>query len=297
MNRISKLLGHEADVDEVSRALYADASEMGASLVGGMLVTCADESERESRNAFQRNFAEHLLPPLKLGERSFFRLANLGGRYERGAVEIAHQHYTTTAAEKGFKLLVVKINSHVSVERDGGRHRFGLMRRYDTESIYCGALHAMMDGSDLPFARALGASFRSGGLNRLEILSDRKRVPPAFRSLFVAVTNSHLQARHAAEDIESSRPATSTLFLVVNSVVLNKKQKDGEIVCGVHRIDWRTAEPTLEYRGLGDDPSGYRVHREAARLMIEDDVLAAGAITRVLATRSVDEEPDEDRHE
>ena len=76
MDRITRLLGREADVDEVGRALYADAAEIRASLVG----------------------------------------LNLGGRYERGAVSIAQQHYTTAAPEKGFKLLVVKINSHVCGE-------------------------------------------------------------------------------------------------------------------------------------------------------------------------------------
>jgi len=297
MDRITRLLGRETDIDEVSRALYADAAEIRASLVGGMLITCADESERESRNAFQRNFAEYLLPSLKLGERSFFRLANLGGRYERGAVGIAQQHYTTAATEKGFKLLVVKINSHVCVEHDGRGHRFGRMTRYGAESVYCGALHAMMDGSDLPFAKELGATFRSGKLNRLEMLADARQVSPEYRSLFVAVTNSHLQARRAVDDIEASRPSAATLFLVMHGVVLNKKRKDAEIVCGLHRIDWRTDEPTLEYRGLGDDPSGYRIRGESAQLMIEDDTLAAGPVTRALATRFDSSEQNDGRRE
>ena len=116
MDRIAQLLGREVDVDTVGRALYADAGELQASIVGGVLITCSDESERQVRDAFQRNFAEHLLPSLKFGERSFFRLANLGGRYETGAVEIARQHYSPDDAGKGFGLLVVKINSHVCGE-------------------------------------------------------------------------------------------------------------------------------------------------------------------------------------
>lgn len=280
MDRIASFLGREVDIDEVGRALYADAGEVRAAVVGGMLITCADESERECRNAFQRNFAEHLLPSLKLGERSFFRLANLGGRYEPGAASIAQQHYSTAAVKNGFGLLVIKINSHVCVENDGSHHRFGRMKRYDSESVYCGALHAMMEGSELPFAKELAEAFRSGELNRLDLLADESRVAPEYRSLFVAVTNSYLQARRAVDDIETARPSGPTLFLIVHGVSLNKKQKDAEIVCGLHRIDWRTDEPTLEYRGLGDDPAGYRIRRESAPLMIEDDVLTGGPIKR-----------------
>lgn len=55
MQRVAQLLGREADVDTVGRALYADAGEFRASIVGGVLVTCSDESERQGRDAFQRN--------------------------------------------------------------------------------------------------------------------------------------------------------------------------------------------------------------------------------------------------
>jgi hypothetical protein len=279
MQRVAQLLGREADVDTVGRALYADAGEFQASIVGGVLVTCSDESERQVRDAFQRNFAEHLLPSLKFGERSFFRLANLGGRYETGAVGIAQQHYSTDPAGKGFGLLVVKVNSHVCVERDGDGYRFGRMKRYDTDSVYCGALHAMLDRSDLPFAKQLATTFRSGGLDRLELLDDETRVAPEHRSLLVAVTNSSLQAGLTAADIEAARPAQPTLFVVVHGVVLNKKQKDAEIVCGIHHIDWRTDGPTRAYHGLGDDPSRYRVDNATAPLTIEDETLAAGPTT------------------
>jgi hypothetical protein len=220
-----------------------------------------------------------LLPSLKLGERSFFRLANLGGRYEAGAVEIAHQHYSD-AGVSGFGLLVVKINSHVSAEQDGDGYRFGRMRRYDSDSVYCGALHATMDGSDLPFARELAASFRSRGRDRLAMLADETVVAPEFRSLFVAIANSSLQAQRAVADTEARPPDQPTLFVFVHSVVLNRRQKDAEIVCGIHRIDCRTKDPARSYHGLGDDPSRYRVRSAYAPLMIEDDTLCSGPTTK-----------------
>lgn len=279
MERFTKLLGREVDVDEAGRALYADAAEIRAATVGAMLITCADESEREVQDALQRNFAEHLLPTLKPGERSFFRLANLGGRYETGAVEIARQHYSTEDDGKGFGLLVVKIDSHVCAEHDGHAYRFGKMKRYDTDSVYCGALHAMMDGSKLPFATELARTFRTKGLDRLELLADESRVATGYRSLFVAVANASLQAQRAVADIEANRPDQPTLFVVVHGVALNKKQKDAEIICGVHRIDWRMEQPRTVYHGLGDDPSRYRVRSSCTPLAIEDDTLCAGPAT------------------
>jgi hypothetical protein len=279
MNRITKLLGREADIDEVGRSLYADAAEVRAAIVGGMLITCSDESERQGRNAFQRNFAEHLLPSLKPGERSFFRLANLGGRYETGAVEIARQHYLPDDDAKGYGLLVIKINSHVSAEDDGDGYRFGRMKRYGADSVYCGALHAMLDGSDLPFATDLAATFRTGGLDRLALLADEARVAPEHRSLFVAMTNASLQALRTVDDVAASRPTRPSLFVVVHGVILNKKQKDSEIICGIHRIDWRTDEPERTYNGLGDDPSRYRVRSAYAPLIIEDDTLSSEPTT------------------
>ena len=52
---------------------------------------------------------------------------------------IAEDHYSTGEAAGAFKLMIVKINSHVCAESTADGRRFGRMRRDDTESVYCGA--------------------------------------------------------------------------------------------------------------------------------------------------------------
>ena len=270
MERLLDLIGRERDVDEVARTLYTVADELRAPVVGAMQVTCSDESERECIDAFQSNVVEHLLPSLKFGTRSRFRLANLGGRYERGAVAIAEDHYSTGEAAGAFKLLVVKVNSHVCAESTADGRRFGRMRRYDTESVYCGALHALMDGSELPFAKELGERFRSGGKDRLEILLDKTRVEPDYRSLFAAVVNARLQVEGAVDDIREFSPHTPTFFLLLPCVTLNRKSKDTEIVCGAWQVDRRSNEPVNVYRGLGDDPSAYRLSIDRGQILLDE---------------------------
>jgi len=270
MKRLLDLIGRERDVDEVARTLYTVADGFRAPVVGAMQVTCSDESERECIDAFHSNVVEHLLPSLKFGTRSRFRIANLGARYERGAVAIAEDHYSTGEAAGAFKLMIAKVNSHVCVESTSDGRRFGSMRRYDTESVYCGALHALMDGSELPFAKELGELFRSGGKDRLGMLLDAKRVEPAYRSLFAAVVNARLQVECAVDDVRECSPRTPTFFLLLPCVTLNRKGKDTEIVCGVWQLDRRSSEPVDTYRGLGDDPSAYRLSIDRGQILLDE---------------------------
>jgi hypothetical protein len=270
VEQLLDLIGRESDVDEVARTLHMIANDLQAPAVGAMQVTCSDESERECVDAFRDNVVEHLLPSLKFAERAHFRVANLGGRYEQGAVAIAEDHYSTRIAADAFKLLMVKINSHVCAESSAEGPRFGRMRRYDTESVFCGALHAMMDGSELPAAKELRALFGSGGKDRLAMLLDEKRVEPDYRSLFAAVVNARLQAERAVEDVRCCTQDSPTFFLVLPCVTLNRKGKDTEIVCGVWQLDRRTDDPKDDYQGLGDDPTAYRLTTDRDRLHLED---------------------------
>ena len=89
MERLYRLIGREQDIEDISRSLYAYASESGAPAVGALHLTCSDESERECIESFQQCFVRDLLPDLKLGSKAPFRTANLGGRYEWGAVGLA----------------------------------------------------------------------------------------------------------------------------------------------------------------------------------------------------------------
>lgn len=266
--RLGELIGREQSLDEVARRLYAVISDTGAPVVGALQVTCADESERECIDALQRNFCEYLLPTLKFGERGPFRLANLGGRYERCAVALADNHFSTREARRGWKLLLVKINSHVSVERRRGRSVFGRMERYRSESVYCGALAALLNGAELPFCDELREAFRLDGLDRVALLQDESKVDPEARSLLAAVAGAGVQARRAVDDIRERSPESPTLFVVLACVTLNRKLKDSEIVCGSWIVDWRGKEADVSYVGLGDDPSRLRLDSDSGGLRL-----------------------------
>lgn len=270
MERLHELLGRELDVTEVARKLYEYAGNVHAPVVGAMQVTCSDESERECIDAFQNGFAGPLLPSLKFGERTPFRIASLGGRYEWGAAAIAEDHFATPASAQAFKLMLIKINSHVSVERRGGELRFGSMTRYDRESTYCGALHALMEGGRQPFTEDLHEAFSSEGRDRLATLLDEQAVPRTVRGLYAAVVNARLQARRCLVDIQDRRPVSPTLYVVLPCVTLNRRRRDSEIVCGIYRADWRSDEPSIEYRGVGDDPSRYSVDHSRGWLSLAD---------------------------
>lgn len=59
MEDLYRLLGQETDCEELSRALYFAARSVGCPVVGGMHITCADESEWECAEAFQQHFSRH----------------------------------------------------------------------------------------------------------------------------------------------------------------------------------------------------------------------------------------------
>lgn len=167
----------------------------------------------------------------------------------------------------------MKINSHVAVSGDGDRLRFGRMDRYNTLSLACGALHALLDGNPLPGLSDVVNAFESEGLDRLAIIRDPAQVDPAYRALYAAVLNARLQARHAILDVQDHHPVTPTKYIVAACVTLNRSTSDTELPCGYYTADRRTDHEAVHYRGLGDDPAQYRVSFNASRLRIEDEQL------------------------
>jgi len=259
VRRLRELIGRECPLADVSRALHGFVRSTSAPVVGAMEVTCSDESEHECAAAFQVEFVERSLPPLKSGVRAAFRTSNLGARYEWGSVHIAEHHYATRPATAAYKLMIVKINSHVSVVKEDGRLRFGPMQRYDTASSACGALHALLSGGQLPALAELRELFGIDGIDRIGALCDPTRVHPDHRYLFAALVAAHLQARRAADDIRSRPPHSPTLFLVVACTTLNRPGPDTELVGGYHVIDRRARGRADKAFGLGDDPAAYRL--------------------------------------
>ncbi len=260
----------EKPMDELNQTLRAVARLLRPAAVGALRLTCSDESERECIDSFRRWFVMPLLPTMKFWSKSPFRLANLGSQYEPGALGIAEDHFATPESRRSFKLMLAKVNSHVSVEGVGSEYVYGTMERYDSESVFCGALHALMAGSDLPFAKGLRETFRSGGKDRLAELLDPSRVNPRQKALAAALINARLQSGRIAAEAMQFTPKSPTVYLVVAGVTLNRQERDTEILCGIHVVDCRTATPERLYVGLGDSPAELRIDHKYGILRVSD---------------------------
>jgi hypothetical protein len=270
MQELIKLIGHEFTIKKISRMLCDITQELRPGVVGAMHITCADESEHECVQAFQKGFVQHHLPELKFAEQSAFRISNLGGRYEWGAVGIAEEHFVLPVTPSSFKLMMIKINSHVGVMVEEDRERYGFIKRYGRESSCCGALNALMAGKKGPFLEDLHKVFQFAGIDRLQILVDPGRVAPEFRALYAAAVSAGLQARQVMTDIRAHRSQVPTLYLVVPCITLNRADIDTEILCGVYTADHRSGDMKEEYVGLSDDPSNYSFSIHDRRISIKD---------------------------
>lgn len=266
------MIGVEQSLEEVARRLRKDIQSERAPVIGAHQIACSDESEKENVKTFHRMIVRELLPELKFWSRSSFRTANLGGRYEPGSIAICEDHYAIPASEDDFKLLAIKLNSHVSVERKGDELVYGKMDRYERESVYCGALHALLEGHEgnLPFLRELEETFASGGLDRLATLRDEGQIRHTQRELIAAIVNARLQAARVVSDIEAHTPRTPTLYILLSCVTLNRARRDHELIVGIHTYDTRPEQPVLDYAGLGDDPRRYRISHEGGILTVTD---------------------------
>jgi len=271
MSQLQDLIGVERELSQVGWAVRDFAQRLGPAAIGALHVTCSDEAEWECAEAFQRWFAAGVLPELKPACRAPFRSTNLGARYEWGAVRIAEEHFATPQARDGLKLLVVKINSHVAARQTAQGPEYGWLQRYQCESACCGALAAMLEGSDLPAIEELVEAFAADGKNRLAVLRDAHRVPAGQRALLVAVVSARLQAERAVRDIREHDPQTPTIFLVLPCVSINRPGPDTELVVGQFGVDWSQSAAKVKYRGLGNDPAGYQICYDQGRLVLKDD--------------------------
>lgn len=271
MKRLQALVGGEHDLSETARVLRAAVRALSPTAVGGFQVTCADECEHECSAAFERGFALELLPRLKFGDRVPFRIANPGARYEWGAVRIAEDHFASAEARRGFLALVVKINGHVAFTESGhDEYAFGRTDRYGDESVYCGAIAAMLGDGDLPWVDDLRADLRSEGNDRLATLRGESLVAGGRNSLFGALTAARLQARKCVLDIQDHQPSAPTVYIVLHAVTLNKPGEDAELVGGLYVLDHRESKRVERYHGLGDDPAAYVLTRSRGRLQVSD---------------------------
>jgi hypothetical protein len=275
MNQLKDIVGAERSLEGVCQAIHLSVVERHPQIVGAMHVTCADESEHECASAFQRCFVKYMLPSLKFAQQSAFRIANLGGRYDWGAVRIAEQHYANADRTGSRRLMVVKVNSHVGVsDGPGGASTYGIMERYGSDSRCCSALHALLAGDTRPFVENLAEGFVSEGPDRLAALTDGHRIEPAFRLLYTAMVSARLQARKVILDVQDFKESR-TEFLVIPCVTLNRPARDTEIVCGFYLSTPGQVDKEPDYYGLGDDPTLYEHQIKNGRLVITDDQIGS----------------------
>jgi hypothetical protein len=270
VEELTKLIGHEFTIKKISRTLCDITQDLHPGVVGAMHITCADESEHECVQSFQKGFVQHHLPELKFANQSAFRISNLGGRYEWGAVGTAEEHFVLPVTPSSFKLMVIKLNSHVGVMVEKGTEQYGFLKRYGHKSACCGALNALLAGKKGPFLEELREVFEFAGIDRLQILSNPLKVAPELRSLYAAVVSAGLQAQQVMTDIRAHKPSAPTLYLVVPCITLNRPEMDTEILCGVYTADCRSNDVNEEYAGLGDDPANYSFSIHNQRIGIQD---------------------------
>jgi len=271
MTSLNPLVGVESTLSRVSGAIREFAQDLAAPVVGAFQICCSDETERETTDAFDRHFVRELLPPLKGDRRAAFLSVNVGARYEWGALGIAEEHFATAASRHAFKLLVVKLNSHVAVRNMPEGPAYGTLLRYGETSACCGALAAMFEQVQLPAIRELRELFAHGEAQRLEVLGDPGRVAPRYRALFSAITSAWLQARRVVLDVREFRPASPTMFVVLPCVTINRADDlDTELLVGQYGIDRTGSEIAAKYHGLGGDPARYRVRHEQGRVVVDE---------------------------
>lgn len=268
LRRLQQTIGVENSVVGVSQSLHMVVTELHAPVVGAVHVTCADETEHECATAFHQAFVRYLVPALKFGQQAACRLANLGGQYEWGAMQVADEHFAAATALSDHKLMVLKINAHVAATAASDGQRFGTLARYRGHSSCCSALSLLLEGDQQPYVKRLREAFQSEGKDRIATLLDEDAVSPDLRPLWAACVSARLQARKAILDIQDHRPAARTLYLVLPCVTINRPERDTEIVCGYYWSDWRAAAP--EYFGLGDDPADLELTVKNRALHVTD---------------------------
>ncbi|MEA1952685.1 MAG: hypothetical protein U9N87_14990 [Planctomycetota bacterium] len=271
MRDIRSLIGREADLPSVARAIRLCAEEIDVPVAGGYHITCSDESEWECAEIFDQLFAQQMLPRLKMDRAAVFRTMNLGGRYETGAIHIAEEHFATFASRQSAKVMVVKVSSHTAVTRREDGFSYGTLQRYGNDSACCGALVSLTSGGTLPAVAELAETFARDGHDRLAELRDEQLIPPDLRALFTAIVNARLQADRVVEDIRSHMPESPTVFLIIPCVTINRDEPDNELVVGEYGVDATGSELNIKYRGLGSAPLEYRVKFERGLLKITDD--------------------------
>jgi hypothetical protein len=234
VNLLEPLVGREMPLDvlhgEVRRSAQAVRNVVE---YGTMLVGCSDEFNTELRTSFDRDVARPLLPHV---QSRIFAVANLAGRVEPTALQLADQHFTVKTRRQGAKALIVEIAAHVGRRTTADGWKYGEVDRFGDPSPCCGALFNLINPPAAsnavrhPWFEQLTAFF---GPERLATL--RADTGP-YRMVAAAIVHAVLQAESSLVDLLREPPPTNTHVLVLPLVVINQRGSERAILVGCHHI-------------------------------------------------------------
>lgn len=124
-------------------------------------VTCSDGLEHDTTSTF-RSIVSRDLTCAAARNWAPLRTANLVGRYEWYSGAVALSHFQ----EEGQSLGIVKVHSHVCVQRDFAATSFGHYDRTGNQSGTCGALTMLLHESNAAFLEKIELAFASDGKDR-----------------------------------------------------------------------------------------------------------------------------------
>ncbi|HNW94349.1 MAG TPA: hypothetical protein PKM88_15700, partial [bacterium] len=247
--RCAALVGCEVPPLRTNMLLAALARQSGATQCGALHVTCTDEAEAEARERFARSGVGLMLPPLAGGRGAVMQICNRGGCYEPGILAVAAEHY---AAASRPLTLVVRVQAHCGVIRDGDTRGFGTLSRYGCLSPACGVLQAVLGGDT--------AAARGGELARSidqQQLAAVRATDVRWRALCMAVLQARTQLEQATTEARAlARPAWHVLLGAVN---LNGLREAMELPVIIRIID-RTGERERGWElALPHDPGAWQL--------------------------------------
>lgn len=258
---LAALTGRELEFGLLSRTVSDVVGRAPWPTIGAVHITCADEVQQRVIDKVQHLLVEPHVTAMASGEHTAFRLVNLGGHHELGALGIAENHWAgghDTAV--GPKLMVVRADAHVGVDYDpAGNPVYGKFLRFEHSSVACGALAAVLRGVAMRGAE---------GFVDQEVRA--RRILDAFdedtRMLAAAVCRAELSAADCLGEIRTLQPESPTVWLVLATVTLNHPDRHSSLLTSVAVVDETGAETGT---GLGIDVEAYRIEHRDGKLEVQ----------------------------
>jgi len=265
---LAAITGRELELGLLSTTLSDVVGEVTWPTIGAVHITCADEAQQRVIDKVQELLVEPHVTPMASGERTAFRLVNLGGHHEFGALAIAEDHWAGGHdTDHGPKLMVVRADAHVGVDHDPtGAAVYGRFLRFEHSSIACGALAAVLRGVAMRGAE---------GFVDQEIRA--RRILDAFdertRMLAAAICRAELSANDCVDEIAGMAPASPTVWLVVATVTLNHPDRHSSMLTSVRVVD---EHGTISGDWLGVDVDRYVIDHPDHALVVRTTPAVAG---------------------